>query len=255
MRTREPKPGLFRSYPNLVCWIVIGASIYYLLWKIIVAVMRGLLPVLEIALVLTSCGGVATVQPRALDAISLNAADWFFSYGTGNPPIEQNPTGGIAFNIPPAPAALGYLKVPAHLTARPQFLSITFRVEASPDAEYNAAIYSPSIGGTDANPAMFHLFLERRGDDVTDRNKADYRQWADIHHEFGTADNQTITLQVPLTQDHWSQVFGMHTGLEATLGDLAYVGLTFGGRSFFGHGIQMARGTARVVVVDYRFVD
>lgn len=213
--------------------------------------------ILILLALLAGCGGkaVPNIQPKAVNAISLDAQDWYFMYGSGNPDHPQDePAAAWAFNIPNAPAVLGYLVSPAHLTSTPQAISLTFKVENS-DAAYNAAIHSSSNNSTDTNPASFHLFLERRNDDVTDRSKAGYRQWGDVGYVFGSADNQTITIVVPLTDEHWSNVFGEHTGLAATLNDLAYVGLTFGGHSFFGHGIQTTGGSARLVMHDYHFVN
>jgi hypothetical protein len=207
---------------------------------------------LIIALVLSGCGGnVPNIQPKALDLISQSAADWLFMHGSGNPPLQQEPSGILAFNIPNAPAALGYLQTPARLTTAPQAISLTFRVEAT-NAVYNAAIFSSTNNSTDSNPATFHPFLERSGDDLTKEN---YRWWPDIFYVFGSADNQTITLQIPLTSEHWTNVFGQHNAAEfsATLRDLGYVGMTFGGHNFDGHGIQMTSGLARFVLLDYSF--
>jgi len=131
---------------------------------------------------------------------------------------------------------------------------VTFSIDASSDAVYNAAIYSSRNNSTDTNPATFHLFLERAGDDLT---KEYYRWWADTTYVFGSADNQTITIVVPLTGDHWTDVFGRYDEAEfaTALRDLAYVGLTFGGHNFAGHGVQMTRGSARFILLDYHFVD
>jgi len=210
-------------------------------------------------LLLIGCGGsnntssAAPTTTTVNSNISMVATNWHFIYGSGNPVPEQEQSGAVAFNIPNAPSVLGYFVTSAHPASTPQILSLTFKVIASDDAVYNAAIFSSNNNSTDANPAKFSLFLERRNDDVTDAGKADYRQWTE-GYVFGSADNQTLTIVAPLVQEHWTNVFGQHTGLIETMNDLANAGLTFGGRSFAGHGIQMTSGSARLVLYDYRFV-
>ena len=62
-----------------------------------------------------------------------------------------------------------------------------------------------------------------------------------------------------LTPDQWSSVFGRLGSLNATtvkgfqdaLGDLGHVGMTIGGGSFFGYGVNISGGTARFALVSY----
>jgi hypothetical protein len=194
----------------------------------------------------------STVQTKDTNVISLNPLDWSFVYGIETPAHPDQNGSGWAFDMPIAPAVISYLKSPARLTTIPKTISLTFRVEST-NPVYNAAIYSKTNNSTDANPATFHLFLERNGDDLT---KEFYRWWGDTRYEFGSNDNQTLNIEIPLMSDHWTDVLGNKDSNEflATLNDLAYVGLTFGGNNFAGHGNQLTSGTARFVLLDYKFI-
>jgi hypothetical protein len=206
--------------------------------------------ILILLTVLAGCGGnaVPNIQPKAPNSISLDAKDWYFMYGSGTS-AHPDPAGSAwAFNIPNSTGSIHYLQTPARLTAMPKSLSVTFKVDAS------AAVYNGAVDASDTNPATMHLFLERQADDLT---KEFYRWWADVRYEFGSKDNQTVTITVPMTFDHWTSVFGRHDDAEFgdTLNNLAFVGLTFGGNSFAGHGVNMASGSASLVLLDYHFVE
>ena len=204
--------------------------------------------ILMLLTVLAGCGGnaVPNIRPKALNSISLDAPDWYFMYGSGTSE-HPDPSGSEwAFDVPNAPGSIHYLQTPANLTTVPKSITMIFRIDASASASYGIS------DSSDYPPASFHLFLERQDDDLA---KDYYRWWGDVGYDFGSFDDTTRTITIPLTAEHWSSVFGHHDQGEfnATLSNLAYVGITYGGHDFFGHGVYMATGSARFVLLDYHF--
>lgn len=95
-------------------------------------------------------------------------------------------------------------------------------------------------------PANVSLFLQRQGDDLT-AEKQFYRWWSEpltYKLEPGEA-----TLTVPLSPDQWISVFGKSGAetpveFQAALQNLGNIGMTFGGGSFKGHGVNIDKGSA-----------
>lgn len=204
---------------------------------------------LPITLLLFSCsGGVPDIVPRQPDTVSLQATDWyiFYSEGVGDHPSPTN-DGAWCFDFPPAPGSVHYVQTPYRWTAQHQFVQMTYKIATSPDAVFNAEL-SPGCTGR----ATLHLFLERRGDDLVNEY---YRWWSNpIAQVLESSPNTVVTLTVPLTSDNWTNVLGHHDEgqFQQALGNLGWVGLTFGCETYFGHGVNMASGTARFLMIDYR---
>ncbi|MEQ1896852.1 MAG: hypothetical protein ABL971_05615 [Vicinamibacterales bacterium] len=104
-------------------------------------------------------------------------------------------------------------------------------------------------------PATMRLFLERANEPTA--NTADfYRWWSDVTLPLTPGGG---SLTVPVTPDRWGSVFGTKgnaspaavAGFEATLADLATVGMTFGGGCFAGHGVNISGGTARFILTSF----
>jgi hypothetical protein len=152
--------------------------------------------------------------------------------------------------FPDVPGSIHYVQTPYTASSLPAEVSITFRIDSSADAAYNGEV-DPAAG----NPATFHLFLERRGDNFTNEY---YRWWADDGgYVLGSKDNSVITIEAPLTADKWSSVYGHHNSVEFAdmLKNLGWVGMTFGGKNYWGHGVNMLAGTAKFTLIDYRVVE
>lgn len=209
-------------------------------------------PMLLPCLILTGCQGFSgppDVSPAHSGVVSLNPQAWYIMWGSGMPEHPSPSTTGAWFiSLPNAPNSIHYVQTP--YTAAPSLpskVSITFRIDSSSNADYNGEV-DPNAG----NPATFHVFLERQGDDFTQDY---YRWWADDGgYVFGSKDNSDITLEVPLSSDDWSSVYGHHNSAEfaATLNRLAWVGMTFGGQYFWGHGVNMLAGTSTFKLIDFR---
>jgi hypothetical protein len=202
-------------------------------------------------LLLCLCGCSANIHtdvaPQTTNAVSLSPEDWYFYYAQqlgANP--EATTQGAWAFQLPSQPGLVAYLKTPFQTTTLPTSVSVTFEV-VSNEPQYNGAV-DPS----DTNPAHFHLFFERK-DDESLTNPA-YRWWCGQGgYQLGSNDNHTLTLTCPLTYDHWTDVHGAtDPALFAdALQNVAWVGLTFGGNNFYGHGVNLTAGQAQFVMKNY----
>ncbi len=217
------------------------------------AILLRLLPVplllVAIAL-LAGCGAgrVPDITPLELDCISLQPKDWYILHSR-QMPSHPSPTSDGAWSVavPTAPGVLRYIQTPYRATVPHEKISITFRVDSSSDATYNGALSHIA-----ANPATVHIFLERRGDDLT---KDNYRWWSqESGYVLGSADNSLVHIEVPLTSDKWTNVFGRHGEAEfkRALDDLGWVGVTFGGRNVWAEGVNMNSGTAQFTLLDFR---
>jgi hypothetical protein len=62
-----------------------------------------------------------------------------------------------------------------------------------------------------------------------------------------------VTIEVPLTADKWVDVLNHSNAVDfdLTLKELGWVGITFGGCNFFGHGMNMYSGSSTITVLDY----
>jgi hypothetical protein len=196
------------------------------------------------------CGFVSpppNILPQEPNVVSLAPQNWYLFYSVGVPP---NPSldgeGAWSFEFPSSGTGghLNYIQTPFNATTTLHNLIVTFRVESS------APQYEVSDPG-DVLPATIHLFFERQGDDLTDRNG---RWWAQAGgYNLGSQDNETITLTVPLTADHWTNVDGQTSAREFpdALRHVGWIGLTCGGQFFWGHGVALGNGTAKFVLLNF----
>lgn len=114
----------------------------------------------------------------------------------------------------------------------------------------------PASGGnsvTDTNPPTLHLFLWRKGDNLscTATNSAthnggfaDYRLFA-ARTPLVLGANQSVSASI----DQWVNCWGAApVNITDELNNLLGVGVTFGGQSFAGHGIYLSDGSAKFTV-------
>ena len=57
-------------------------------------------------------------------------------------------------------------------------------------------------------------------------------------YNLGSKDNTIVSFSVPLTPDQWSNVYGQRDSKSfyAALANVGWIGVTFGGQYFWGHG-------------------
>lgn len=213
---------------------------------------RVVLLILALATCSSGCGfldggpsGPPAVPPGEPNVISLNPSDWYILYSAGIPEHPSSSSEGAwSFAFPTQPNHVNYVQTPFQTTETPTSLTITFRVDSSAP-QY--VVTDP----TDIPPATFRLMIEQQGDDLTNPNG---RWWADdFLYDLGSEDNQTLSVVVPLTSDNWSNVDGRHdaNAFAAALQNVGWVGVTFGGQYFAGHGAALSSGTAQFVLIDY----
>jgi hypothetical protein len=201
-----------------------------------------------------------------MGVVSQDPQSWYILYSAGTADHPQAAS-NLAWNIslPSAGGHIGYVETPYRTTVRPQQIVLTFQVLESPDAipVSSEAAASPCRDHNPCTPvAEFHVFFQQRGDDLTSETgrwwyKAGFRltDTADDSYDAQpfVADGQSHTLTIPLTAEMWTSVTGHGTAadFEAALMNVGFVGITFGGSDFFGHGVEVEQGTAQFQLISY----
>ncbi len=191
--------------------------------------------------------GPPNIPPQEPNVVSLDPSNWYIFHSAGMPAHPSaDPEGAWSFDFPSSEAGgyLGYVETPFNATIPLHNVTITFRVEN------NAAQYVV-LDPTDHPPATFRLLIEQQNDNLSDLNG---RWWAQASmYDLGSQDNQTLTISVPLTSDQWTNVGGEHDAqaFAQALQNVGWVGLTFGGQYFAGHGVAVSSGSAKFILIDY----
>lgn len=201
-----------------------------------------------VLLSLTGCGYSYPTPPNipahSPNVISLDPQDWYILYSAGMPPHPSVHNGGWSFEFPSADGGhVNYVQTPFNATTTPHDVSMTLRVE-SDAPQYK--VVDPS----DVPPATFRLFFEQKHDDL---KNPDGRWWAPVSkRDLGLIDNNTLTIVVPLTYDQWTNVYGQQDAqaFSSALENIGWVGVTFGGQDFAGHGVALSSGIAKYVLID-----
>ena len=237
--------------------------------------VRGALARVRVAIIVLSvlalvgCSGVSTSQdvlPAHLDSVSLDPEAWHIFYSSGITDGVQAMSGAAWSLTLPNRGHLNYVATPYRTSGRPRQIVFSYRVVESPGAI--PISYEPTASPCrDHNPctpvAEFHIFFEQRDDDLTSECG---RWWfkpgfriTDVPDASYTAqpfvaDGEPHTQAVPLDYTDWTSVTGRGTSddFEKSLNNVGYVGITFGGSDFFGHGVQVKQGSVKFELIDYR---
>jgi hypothetical protein len=191
-------------------------------------------------------GTPPNIQPQEPNAVSLDPQNWytFYSAGVSIHP-STDPGGAWSFEFPSMEAGghVNYMETPLRLTTIPNSVSVTFKVES------NAPQYIVLDPG-DIPPATVHLFFEQQNDDLVNANG---RWWAQTGgYNCGSQDNEMISFTVPLSAAEWTNVYGQFSNesFGAALANVGWIGLTFGGQYFWGHGVALAGGSAKFILIN-----
>lgn len=207
--------------------------------------------VLAIVWVLTGCN----------ESILTPSVGQWVTYGGSEPQVVN---GSFDFHCCDASQVSGYYYT--QLPAVPkvgQTLTLNYTVTGNNPVWQQA----PASGGnseTDINPPTLHLFLWRKGDDlscsatnvtygpdghtVASRNGgfADYRLFAG-RTPLVLGANQTVS--VTLDAAHWTNCWGSPPlAIGDELNNLIGAGVTFGGQWFAGHAIYLSSGDAKFTI-------
>lgn len=187
------------------------------------------------------------VSPEQPNVVSLNPKDWYVLYSAGVFPHPiADPLGEWSIDIPSSQSNghLNYVETPFNATVPVHSISVVFEVEST-SPQY--VVVDP----TDHLPATCRLMIEQKNDDMSDPNG---RWWANASvYNLGSQDGQVLTFNVPLTSSVWTNVNGQQNdaAFGAVLSNIGWVGVTFGGQYFAGHGVAMSGGSAKYILLDY----
>jgi hypothetical protein len=183
-------------------------------------------------------------------------------FGSNNLVINQGPPMSFAFGGAALAAGYFYTALPSAPRVG-QTLTLNYSVRGV-NPEWQQVPASGGNAQTDINPPTLHLFLWRKGDDISCNSTnqkedpitkqvtannggfADYRLFADLT-PLVLGENQTLS--VPLDPEHWTGCWGFPPlNMQDELNNLLGVGMVFGGQWFAGHGVYISGGSATFIV-------
>lgn len=110
-----------------------------------------------------------------------------------------------------------------------------------------------------SEPAAFHIYFQRRGDNWTGKNQTEFFRWWSNPGKVVIKPGP-FTLTVPLRYGKWSSVQGYKTtgaalqGFRAAMANPGKIGMTFGGGWFFGHGLNVRGGHVTIGITKFQVV-
>jgi hypothetical protein len=173
--------------------------------------------------------------------IPIPGAGQWVDFGRNKPTISS---GAFTFPGPGGVAGYFYTQPPATM-AQGQTVTLVYSIDGS----------TPEWGVSDpvdGPPATMHLFLWRRGDDLSCNGvMASYRFWAPSGVTLKLGDDQTLSSV--LDPSVWTNCYGQHntSGFVEALENAMGIGFTFGGQKFFGHGVYLSGGNATFKVNNF----
>jgi len=197
------------------------------------------------ALLLVGCGGGDSVTSPPTSTLSMDPAAWTFRYSPG---VLEHPTlangGGWQFDFP-AQDGVHYLTTPltVNLLIR-QAIKVTTQIIGSDP------VFMWHPDSCFGSPAKARIMVERQGDDL---RSSSGRWWADIPITLEVGE---MTVIAPIKPEHWSNVNGVFgtedlVGFTDAMEHSGFIGLTYGGGCFFGHGAWLSSGTARMIIKSF----
>lgn len=186
--------------------------------------------------------------------LNQNANAWsFYSAVNTLPPTQLTPT-SWGFTFPTDPGKAGYLLHNHTASITQQKLKIVGEVICSTPAP--TFDFKTEASNTGTTPANFRFLLWRKGRSTS--NEFD-RWWSNADCVYLAPG--VFSLEAPLTPDKWSSALGKMgnldgaslAGFNAAKQYIGDIGITFGGGSFFGHGVRLVpnTGTANFVCTEF----
>lgn len=205
----------------------------------------------------------------APESLSLNPSKWFLQYSPGVVALlDAAPGGGFTFNFPheteicPSPScpAVGYVTTRSPALGSNESITATVAISTSGNPQWNYIVHGTDNNGPGA-PANCRLFFQEIGDTLTGQDQYQYYRWWSNPAAIQLQDG-IYTSTVALKPQNWSSVVGIfgngsvtaQAGFARALSNAGTVGMTCGGGSFFGHGVNIIGGTASLTVTDYNII-
>ena len=204
---------------------------------------------------------IASGALAAATVIPLTPGTWHIKYSPGMPTRPTAAPGGWSFNFPLGKLvpdqANGFVinhhvdYVLAAWTKPIAGSSISFTYQVTGNAPvWN---FKTAPNNTCGGAPNFTAMIEHTGDGAL--TTPTWRWWAHPNVTLGLTAG-AVTVTVPLDPAFWSDVYGV-SGAAAlgafkdTLAHPGFIGLTFGGGCFAGHGVGVTGGNATFTLTDY----
>lgn len=188
-------------------------------------------------------------------SISMNPLDWNFK-GIYVKASQQHPIiDGTGWKFSFSPKHIEYINTRKFDRLKlGQTLTMTFQVVQSPDVVFE---YGFGPGNMGLRPANVRFYIQYG---LSLSNFANTRWWSNpVSCDLVEAGDK-VTLSVGLNPGEWSNIWG-HMGNEdaktikgfnLALAKAGKIGITFGGGSFFGHGVWLSQGSATFKMKEYK---
>jgi hypothetical protein len=181
----------------------------------------------------------------------LDAGRWNFLYGqdTGTHPEPLSGMFGWSFQFPHNPGYVAYIITPYTVSlGSKSVLTFTAQVVAEDGTRFRYDIDPGNVSGLPANVRA--IIRSNKGGEFN-------RWWSNPLAMI--LENGVATVTTPLTADQWSSVNGKFgnssssalKGFKSAISRPSSIGLTFGGGSFFGHGVYTENGNATFILTNY----
>lgn len=194
----------------------------------------------------------ATLSAQWPVDLSLKKTTWTTISTFSRFPLGNLPDGSLFFDFP-STGSIKYLydrRPPSSLLGATHLLvALTVETTGTPVFRYDT---EPS--NTCVTPAKVRPFLW-----ANHNGGGEFDRWWSNPVTYTLAAGSAV-LDVPLSPESWSSVFGKFgtydaASLEGFLSALSHVsslGVTFGGGCFFGHGVYVTDGIARFILTSYQ---
>lgn len=205
----------------------------------------------------------------AHESLSLSPDKWILHYSPGvAAKLDAAPGGGFTFNFPheteicPSLScpSVGYITTSSPALLSNESITATVAISTGGNPRWNYIVHGRDNNGPGA-AANCRLFFQEIGDNFSGQGKYQFYRWwsnpATIQLQGGI-----YTSTVALTPQNWSSVVGIFGNASAAaqrafaraLSNAGNIGMTCGGGSFFGHGVNIIGGTASFTVSDYSII-
>jgi hypothetical protein len=166
---------------------------------------------------------------------------WFVLNGV---PVQYDKDDKPFFWFPNASPGANYLQTATNGAVRgPVIISYSVETTGSPIFDFHT---NPNNTGT--APSSARIMVQRRGDDFSGSGGYEhYRFWSTVGARELAAGSFVISSSLDPAQ--WISVYGKRgsdvpADFAACMSDAEYIGVTFGGGSFYGHGVFVRNGSA-----------